>query len=222
MIESRVPSDSTPQENVTRLLRSGDTASIAETARLIQEGKVVVFPTDTVYGVGVHAFHAPAIRKLYSIKGRSAEKGIPILLADLPDLAKVANSIPPRAWILMERFWPGPLTIIVPRHPDLPEAISPNGNIAVRIPDHGIARDVIRAAGGAVATTSANLSGQKPAQSGHEALTSLNGRVAAVLDDGPSPGNLASTIVDCTSARPVILRQGPLSAVDLELEDNSG
>lgn len=202
---------------MTRLLRAGDPDVIQIAVKCLREGEAVVFPTDTVYGIGVDAFNPEAIQMLYVIKGRSLEKGIPILLAGPKDLVKVARSIPVLANDLMERFWPGPLTLVVPKHPNLPEGISPNENIAVRVPNHPIARDLIRAAGGVVATTSANLSGQPPATSGQEALSSLNGAVAVILDDGPTSGNTASTVVDCTSYSPVVLREGPLSAADLGL-----
>lgn len=203
----------------TRYLRTGDETAIDEAAVWLRRGYPVVFPTDTVYGVGVLPFDEAAIARLYAVKGRPASKGIPILLADPADLETVAAEIPPAAQALIARHWPGPLTLVVPRAPGLPDAISPNANIAVRIPNHAIARVLIREAGGAVATTSANLSGDEPARSGEAALAALAGLVAAVLDDGPAPGDSPSTIVDCTTPRPVILREGPLSAADLGLED---
>jgi L-threonylcarbamoyladenylate synthase len=206
----------------TNYLRSGDTTAIAEAADWLRRGYPVVFPTDTVYGVGVTPFEQAAVERLYAVKGRPASKGIPILLADPVYLGLVAAAIPPDAQSLIERFWPGPLTLIVPRAPGLPDLISPNDNIAVRIPDHEVARALIREAGGAVATTSANLSGREPARTGEAALAELGGLVAAILDDGPSPGDRPSTIVDCTGARPVIVRPGPLSAADLSLDEHPG
>jgi L-threonylcarbamoyladenylate synthase len=161
---------------------------------------------------------AAAIDRLYAVKGRPAEKGIPILLGDVADVAHVAGIIPPAAAALMAHFWPGPLTLIVPRRPELPANLSPDDTIAVRVPDHALARALIRAAGGAVAATSANVSGQPPARAADEALAVLGGRVAAVLDDGPSPGGMASTVVDCTVDPPVVRRAGPLTAADLGLE----
>ncbi|HOU42524.1 MAG TPA: L-threonylcarbamoyladenylate synthase, partial [Promineifilum sp.] len=179
-----------------------------------------VFPTDTVYGIGVLPFDPVAIERLYAAKGRPAEKGIPVLLAEPADVAQIAADVPPAAAALMARFWPGPLTLIVPRQPTLPDNLSPNDTVAVRVPDHAVARALIRAAGGAVAATSANVSGQPAARSAGEALAALAGRAAAVLDDGPSPGGRASTIVDCTVQPPVILRVGPLSAADLGLRES--
>ncbi len=205
----------------TSYLRTGRAAAIDEVVACLRRGLPVVFPTDTVYGVGVLPFDEAAIERLYAVKGRPAEKGIPILLSDPECLELVAGTVPPVARSLIERFWPGPLTLIIPRGPGLPDIISPNDTIAVRIPNHDLARVLIREAGGAVATSSANLSGQVPARTGEAALVALQGMVAAVLDDGPSPGDQPSTIIDCTSMRPAVLRAGPLSAADLGLEPYS-
>ena len=192
--------------------------NVATAAGWAALGELVAFPTDTVYGLGTSAFDAPAIERLYAVKERPFDKGIPILLADSDDLAQVCAVMTPEAARLAARFWPGPLTIIVPRRPDMPRNLSPNANIAVRIPDLAVARDLIRAAGGALAVSSANLSGHAPATSGMEAYEALNGRVCAVLDGGTTPGSVASTIVDCTTTPLRILRVGPLSAADLGLE----
>jgi L-threonylcarbamoyladenylate synthase len=202
----------------TRVLDAGDPAAVEEAAAWLRRGYPVVFPTDTVYGVGVTPFDAAAIEWLYAVKGRPASKGIPILLAAAADLESVAAAVPSAARALIDRFWPGPLTLVVPRRPDLPAALSPDDTIAVRLPAHEVARAVIRLAGGATATSSANRSGHEPALSGAAASAALGGYVAAILDGGPSPGGMASTVVDCTGVRPVITRPGPLSAVDLGLE----
>ncbi len=202
----------------TRRLDAADATAIVAAVDLLRRGLPVVLPTDTVYGVGVLPFDAAAVERLYAVKGRPAEKGIPILLGDVADVAHVAGIIPSAAAALMAHFWPGPLTLVVPRRPELPANLSPDDTIAVRVPDHAVARALIRAAGGALATTSANVSGRPPARAADEALAALDGRVAAVLDDGPSPGGVASTVVDCTVDPPVVRRVGPLSAADLGLE----
>ena len=199
-------------------LGANDPAAIAAAAEQLRRGLPVALPTDTVYGVGVLPFDAAAIDRIYAIKGRPAEKGIPVLLGDVADVAYVAGILPPAAAALMAHFWPGPLTLVVPRSPDLPANLSPDDTVAVRVPDHAVARALIRAAGGAVAATSANVSGQPPALTADEVLAALSGRVAAVLDDGPSPGGVASTVVDCTVDPPLIRRAGPLTAAQLGLE----
>jgi tRNA threonylcarbamoyl adenosine modification protein (Sua5/YciO/YrdC/YwlC family) len=196
-------------------VKANEPGSIALAAEAIKQGHLVVFPTDTLYGVGADAFNATAVARLYQVKQRPLEKGIPILLADQKDLAKVAREIPAIAAAYIDHFWPGPLTLIVPKSHLLPTIISPNEGVAVRIPAHDVARTLIKAAGGALAVSSANRSGQKPAQDAAQAWAALGGLVAAIVDDGPSPGDVASTIVDCTGDRPKILREGPIPARDL-------
>ena len=205
--------DVSPQTQLmTRHLIASDALAVAETAAAIRRGTLVVFPTDTLYGVGTNAFDNKALLSLYTTKNRPLEKGIPVLLADVAGLEHVAKFVPQAAQELIERFWPGPLTLIVPKKRNLPPSLSPNQGIAVRIPDNDIARAVIRAAGGAVATSSANRSGQEPAQTADQALAQLGGLVSIVLDGGPTGQSTPSTIIDCTGERLRILRQGPLGA----------
>jgi L-threonylcarbamoyladenylate synthase len=196
---------------LTRLLDASQPGGIEEAAALLRQGYLLVFPTDTLYGLGVDAFSGEAISELYQAKGRPLDKGVPILLADLDDLARVVRDVPPLAMTLIEHYWPGPLTLILPKHPTLPVNISPNDNVAVRIPDHPIARALIRAAGGAVATSSANRSGEEPAREAAAAMVALDGLVAAVLDGGPAQHGISSTIVDLTCSPPAVLREGPIS-----------
>lgn len=194
----------------TRLLRADEPEAVAEAAALLRQGYLVVFPTDTLYGVGADAFNEAAVGRLYQAKQRDLAKGIPILLADVADLDGVVGEIPPVAHSLMERYWPGPLTLVLPKSDRLPANLSPNEGVAVRIPDHETARRVIRAAGGAVATSSANMSGQPPARTAQAALAALESVVAAVLDGGPAAYGLPSTVLDCTVSPPRLLRAGPV------------
>jgi len=203
---------------MTRHLLADDPQAIIETAAAITRGELVVFPTDTLYGIGTNAFDEKAILSLYTVKRRSLGKGIPILLADVTDLEKVAKDIPQRARDLIARYWPGPLTLIVPKRTNLPPVISGNEGIAVRIPDCEIARAVIRAAGGAVATSSANRSGHLPAQTAEQAMLELERDVVIVLDGGPTGQATPSTIVDCTGKGLHILRQGSIGR-ELKLND---
>jgi L-threonylcarbamoyladenylate synthase len=195
----------------TELLDANEPGAIARAAALLVAGQIVAFPTDTLYGVGVNPFDAKAIERLYVMKARSLDKGIPILLADASDLARVAAAVPPLAHRLISEYWPGPLTLVLPKHPDLPANVSPNENIAVRIPAHPVGREVIRQAGGCVATTSANLSGEPPTATAAAAFAALENRIAAVLDGGPSEHGLSSTILDCTVDPPAVLRRGPIN-----------
>ena len=201
----------------TRLYKANERDAIHYLSRAVQAGKLIIMPTDTVYGIGCDAFNADAIDELYEVKRRSGAKAIPVLLAEVNQLPRIAATIPDTARSLISRFWPGPLTIILPKNPNLPANISSNENIAVRIPDHALTRSVIRMAGGAMAVTSANLSGQAAAINGDEAMRYFDGIVTAVLDDGDSPQKMASTIVDCSGDSLKILREGPISAHELLL-----
>lgn len=192
-------------------LQATEAGAIDKTAAFLGAGKLIVFPTDTVYGIGAAAFGKEAIAALYKAKERPMSKGIPLLLADEADVEGVAGVIPAVARQLAAHFWPGPLTLILPGRPELPDNLSPNENVAVRIPDHNVARALIRAAGGAVAASSANRTGEAPASDALTALATFDGIVAAVLDDGPAVHGEPSTIVDCTTDPPAIVRRGALS-----------
>jgi L-threonylcarbamoyladenylate synthase len=199
----------------TKHLRADRAEAIDEAAGYLRQGKLVVYPTDTVYGLAASAHGPAAIERLFQVKGRPADKGIPILLAEAADVTKVAREVPAAAERLMARYWPGPLTLVLPRLPGLPEGISANDGVAVRVPDHPVARQLIQAAGGALPTTSANRSGGQPAETAADALRIFEGQVAAVLDGGPARLGLASTIVDCTTTPPQVLRLGPVSEADI-------
>lgn len=214
-IKKASPSGDRYKTVTTQLFASSDPDAIPAVTTAIQRGELIILPTDTVYGVGASAFDERAIQCLFFAKQRSGDKGIPILLADESDLEKVAASVPPIARRLIARFWPGPLTLVLPKRKDLPPSISETESVAVRMPDHTVGREIIRAAGGTLATTSANLSGNAPAKSAREALSELAGAVAIVVDDGPSGGEMASTVVDCTGDSIRILRHGPIAMEDL-------
>jgi len=190
-------------------------ASETQTAlKILKSGGIVAFPTDTVYGLGSLAFDNAAIESIYAAKDRSVEKAIPILIGDLGDLDKVADDIPDMALRFADRFWPGPLTCVIPKKPILPRAVSATPTVAVRIPDHADARALLRTAG-PMAVTSANISGQPSPSTAQEVYDQLNGRIPLILDGGKTPGGLPSTLVDCTGDKPVILREGPISLAEL-------
>jgi len=201
----------------TKLLSANQPGAIEKAVAFLNEGKLVAFPTDTLYGVGAQVHDPSAIRRLFAAKNRPINKGIPVLLSDAGRLLLVASSVTQVAQDLADRFWPGPLTLILPRNPLLPSELAPGDNIAVRVPDHEIARRFIHVAGGAVATSSANRSGQAPALNALEALEALDHAVAAVIDGGPVHYAQASTIVDCTLSPPQLIRQGPLHPNELGL-----
>lgn len=187
---------------------------IKQALRILKSGGIIAFPTDTVYGLGSLAFDNAAIESIYTAKDRPLEKAIPVLIGDLDDLKKVAEDIPNMALRFASRFWPGPLTCVVPKKPILPPAVSATLTVAVRIPDHADARALLRAAG-PMAVTSANISGQSSPSTAQEVYDQLKGRIPLILDGGKTPGGLPSTLVDCTGEKPVILREGPISLAEL-------
>jgi len=181
---------------------------------ILKDGGIIAFPTDTVYGLGALAFDNAAIESIYNAKERPIEKAIPILIADVDDLQTVAADIPNMARIFASRFWPGPLTCIVPKKRTLPLAVSATSTAAVRIPDHPNARALLRAAG-PMAVTSANISGQPSPSTAQEVYDQLKGRIPLILDGGKTPGGVPSTLVDCTGEKPIILREGPITLDEL-------
>ena len=189
--------------------------AVKRALQVLAGGGLVAFPTDTVYGLGALAFDVRGVDQLFLAKKRQAEKAIAVLVANPADLKQVTLDMPESARILAERFWPGPLTLVVSRHPNLPENISPWPTIGVRMPDHPVALALLQASG-PLAVTSANLSGQLSATNAQEVLRQLDGRVDLIIDGGETVGGLPSTVVDCTGPTLKVLRTGPLSQSDLE------
>lgn len=190
-------------------------ASEIQTAlEILQNGGIVALPTDTVYGLGALAFDNKAIESIYVAKNRPIEKAIPVLVGDVKDFEVVASSIPQMAKRFAEKFLPGPLTCVIPKKSSLPPAISATDTVAVRIPNHARALNLLKLTG-AMAVTSANISGQESPVSAEEVYKQLNGRIPLILDGGKTFGGIPSTLVDCTGEMPVILREGPISLEQL-------
>jgi L-threonylcarbamoyladenylate synthase len=200
---------------MTEWMSINDPSAPQRTAEVLGEGGIVILPTDTVYGVAADPWQPRAVAALYDAKHRPPDRAIPILLADFDHIRLVATNIPEAAHKLAKAFWPGPLTIAVPRLPELPEIVSSLPTVGVRIPNHDAARAIIRAASGALAVTSANRSGQPDPIHAQEASDALGAAVALVLDGGACPGGIASTVVDVTGPALRIIRVGPLNERDL-------
>lgn len=194
----------------TLLLPSSDPVALQSAVQVIRQGRLVAFPTDTVYGLAADAFRAECIELLFEVKGRDMAKAIPVLVGDPAQLAQVAVEVSPAALRLAQHFWPGPLTLVVPRHPSLPEVLSPLPTVGVRMPDHPLALELLRRTG-PLATTSANLSGAANPLTAQDVYSQLDGRIDLILDGGATPGGVPSTVVDCTTPTPTILRQGPIT-----------
>jgi len=196
--------------------RAPEPDPMARAAAALREGLLVAFPTDTVYGLACDPGDPAAVDRLYAAKGRPRDLPLILLLADADDAPALARDWPPAAQEAADHFWPGPLTLVVPRAPSVPAAITAGrDSIGLRVPDHAVARAFIRAAGFAPATTSANRSGGPDPLTAAQALEALGPHLAVVLDAGPVPLGAPSTVLDLTQSPPVVLRQGALSLDDL-------
>jgi L-threonylcarbamoyladenylate synthase len=194
----------------TEILAADSPLAIPRAIEILRSGGLVAFPTDTVYGVGALVFDEQAVKSIYIAKERPAEKAIPVLIGDAVDLNQVAEEIPKSAAKLIARFWPGPLTVLVPKRPSLPQVVSATSTVGVRIPDHEIARALLRLTG-PMAVTSANISSQPSPTTAEEVYEQLGSRISMVIDGGRTPGGVPSTLVDCTGDEIQILREGPIS-----------
>jgi L-threonylcarbamoyladenylate synthase len=198
----------------TEIIPAKDPHCIPRALELLQAGGLIAFPTDTVYGVGALAFDGKAVGSIYTAKDRPVEKAIPVLIGDPKDIEKVGTDIPAGAWQLAARFWPGPLTILVPKLTSLPEAVSATATVGVRVPDHEVARELLRATG-PMAVTAANISGARSPVTAEEVHEQLGTRIALIIDGGRTPGGVPSTLVDCTAGELKVLREGPISLEQL-------
>ena len=200
----------------TLLLEFEADAALEAAREAVAEGQCVVFPTDTVYGIGCAAFDAKAVTGLLEAKKRGRDMPPPVLIAEASMLRAIAGRIPAAAKDLVARFWPGALTIIVKAQRSLPLDLGETrGTVAVRVPDHDEARALLRRTG-PMAVSSANVSGQPAATTAGEARDMLADAVAVYLDGGKAPGGEASTIIDFTSdERGRVLRQGAIALEEL-------
>ena len=181
--------------------------SFAEAAALVHAGRLVAFPTETVYGLAADATNPSAIERLNRVKGRPPEKPYSLHLHEAAQVRMLVSSVPPMAQRLMDRFWPGPLTIVMP---------GKDGNtLGFRLPQHPVAQAFLRACGRPVVAPSANRSGFPPPTDANEVLAALDGDCDALIDNGPTPLGRESTVVQVTGDRLDILREGALSAEQL-------
>ncbi len=189
-------------------------------AELLNAGKLVAFPTETVFGLGVDATQAAAVERLFSVKGRPNNNPLIVHIADLEQLSLVAAQVPPLAIELLSRFSPGPLTVVVPKHPSIVPAVTAGLNtVGVRIPDHARAREMLRACQHPIAAPSANRSGKPSATTVASVIEDFEGQIDGVLIAPPAHIGLESTVVDCLSSPPRVLRPGAISLLELQSVD---
>lgn len=186
---------------------------ISRAAVAIRRGELVAFPTETVYGLAADAFNPDAVARVFEVKGRPTSNPLPVQVAARDGVAAVAVEVPDAARRVMDAFWPGPLTIVLRARPDLPDVVTAGtGKVGVRMPDHPVALALIREVGGPIAAPSANVSGEPPPATAEGVLAHLEGKVVIVLDGGPAPLRVPSTVVDVTESPPRILRRGSIGA----------
>lgn len=182
----------------------------------LQHGGVVAFPTDTVYGIGASLTHPDALDRIFSIKGRDPSQVIPVLLASSADVAKVTTGASEDVLALAAAFWPGPLTVALPARDHLPpQVVNSDGTVGVRVPNHSVALMLAQRNGGAIAATSANLSGAPPALRVSDLAESLTEELDLVLDGGFSRGGLASTVVGVNGDTINVIREGAIPAAEV-------
>ncbi|MDG6958896.1 MAG: threonylcarbamoyl-AMP synthase [Nitrososphaerota archaeon] len=184
-----------------------DGRAISRAAETVMRGGLVVYPTDTVYGLGCDPFNEEAVRRLFSAKGRGA-KAVPVLCSSREKAADLVD-LGPRGGELARRYWPGALTIVAPLKMRVPDMLSQGPHLGVRVPDHALCLELVASCGGWLAGTSANVSGAPSARSAGDALRQLGGTVDLILDGGPSPG-AGSTVVSVVGGTLTILRTGQI------------
>jgi L-threonylcarbamoyladenylate synthase len=199
----------------TEILRAEHPIAIRHASDVLKHGGMVAFPTDTVYGLAALPYQENTIEQLFTAKGRNSSRAIAILIGEISHLTKVTNNISDQARRIIEHFWPGPLTLVLPKHPALPDILSQNQTIGVRLPAHPIALTLLREIG-PLAVTSANLSGGENPNTAQDVQAQLGGRVHLIIDGGRSPGGVPSTVVDCTGSVLSVLRPGPISLEEIQ------
>jgi len=194
-----------------------DPTALHRAAELLRAGELVAFPTETVYGLGARVFCPPALERIFAVKGRPLDNPLIVHIAELGQIAQLAVDIPPQLWVVAERFFPGPLTVVVRRNPAVPALVSAGlDTVAIRMPRHPYALELIRLTGEPIAAPSANRSGRPSPTCAEHVLQDLGGTIAAVVDGGACEIGLESTVVDLTADPPVILRPGAITAEELE------
>lgn len=203
----------------TLIIRSSDKdfeAELTRASEIIREGGTVAFPTETVYGLGADALNANAVHRIFEAKGRPADNPLIVHIANKEQCSELAEEIPSDALLLMEKFWPGPLTLILKAKNIVPEVTTGGlDTVGLRMPENPIALELIRRSGRPIAAPSANTSGSPSPTNADHVIQDLEGKIDAVLDGGPTDIGLESTVVDMTGSIPTILRPGQVTADDI-------
>jgi L-threonylcarbamoyladenylate synthase len=197
--------------------QSPEPEAIFRAAQVLLQGGLVAFPTETVYGLGASAVDPAACSRIFEAKGRPPSNPVIVHVAGAEEARRVVAEWPDSADHLAARFWPGPLTLVLPKHPSVPDVVTAGGpTVAVRVPGHPVALALLRAARIAVAAPSANLSGMLSPTRAEHVLHDLAGRIDMVLDAGPTPGGVESTVLDLSRTPPRLLRPGLVTPAEVE------
>jgi L-threonylcarbamoyladenylate synthase len=197
------------------LLLKATKDNISQAAKTVKNGGLVVYPTDTVYGLGCDPFNIKAVEKLFKAKGERKNKPLPILASSLKAVERIAN-INENAEKITKKYWPGPLTLVVPKKSALPNIVTCDlESVGVRIPNHKIALQLIVRCDELLVGTSANKTGEKPSKTAQDAASQLSEHVDIVLDGGSTPLLQESSIVDLTSKTPKMIREGPIKLTNI-------
>ncbi len=195
---------------------TGEQYALAQATAVLDRGGLVVIPTDTVYGVAARLDRPEAVARLYVAKGRPEDKPIPVLISSPDQLARLTRDLPAGAATFVARFWPGALTVALPRSSAVPDLVVAGGDtVGLRMPDHPFALALIAACGGALAVTSANRSGEPSLREAAAVAVALGDAVDLIVDGGETPGGVASTVIALDDGGPRVLREGPFDAATL-------
>lgn len=191
-------------------------AAVNEAGDILRNGGVIVYPTDTLYGLGGLISNDGALQRIFALKGRPGHMPLPVIISEMEELSGLVSSIPEEAWLLMQEFWPGAITIILPALQELSPLLLGGGtSVGVRMPDMEICRSLVRSADGPIVSTSANRSGESPVTSVKELSPDFIKSVDLVIDGGSAMSGESSAVVDCTRGIPTLLREGTLNAEQL-------
>ena len=191
--------------------------SISKAAEILRGGGVIALPTDTLYGISANALDEDAASKVFRVKGREERSPLPIFVSDPDDLFRYGREVPDVALRLAESLWPGKLTIVVGKSDRIPDVVSGGlDTVGIRIPSHPVPREIVAQLGAPITATSANVSGRPALTAAEDVLAELGSRLDLVLDGGNLAPSLPSTVIDVTTVPPTILREGALSATDIQ------
>ena len=198
------------------MLETCSSEDVDRAAAAVLSGEVVAYPTETFYGLGANALDASACEKISSLKGRPENKPLPLIVGGIEQIDAFVDSHPPWLELVARRFWPGPLSIVLPVPSHLSGSMGQHGSVVVRVSSHMVARELARTAGFPLTATSANLSNEPPARTADEAVRPFGPSLDLLLDGGPTPGGRPSTIVDLNGSTPRLVRRGPIALEDVE------